>query len=703
MRKRKAQDAKAFLRIAKERFDRANDHETDQRKNEDADLRFEGGEHWTPALLRDRMLKRRPTVTINSIAGIIRQGVNQARLTRPAMRIRPASNAANITVARYYREVLRQIERNSKAHLAYNHAREHQRKMGRGFWVVRTRWADDDSMEQVIRIDWIDDQHSIYLDPNSRTPDYSDRLWGFVIQPYPREDFKLAYPQSRFDYKLTGFQAKTTETQWLSEDMITVAEYYYIDTHVRQLIALDNGMTVYEDTLATKRKRMKGETVDVPQLPEGRLEAVRRPIATRHVWRALITEKEILEENEIPCSIIPIIQIDGERRRLGGKIDLRGQVRDVKEPARVRDYTESSILEALVRARTAPWLVEFTQIHQFKSEWDRQVVDDPAYLRYEAKSLGDGQLVDKPMRNLAGPDISMFVAAARRAQNQERAVAGTPDVFQEETLREQSGKAILARRGQQELGTSHYSLNEEIGIELTATISMQMIRRIYDAPRMMRIVNDQKPTESQALVMYAGNQPGRREEAEQVREQNPGAELFDVTDGRYEVAISAGRNRETDRIEAAEMISQSIQAHPALAPIALPILFRNADWSGADELAEALTKKDDVPPEVKERLMMLDQYASQVTETLQELGKENEKLKTKLADKTIDRATKERIAMAQQATQRFREALSDETKLAVAEMKELGASVRDEFNAIQSRTSEYLDRIQSMSQPNSVE
>ena len=661
-----------FSRSPKERFDRAFTDGEDQQQKEDEDLRFEGGDHWNEKLLTARKLKRRPTVTINSIAGIIRQGVNQARMARPSIRVRPASNAANVTVARYYREVLRQIERNSKAHLAYNHAREHQRKMGRGFWVVRTRWADDDSMEQVIRIDWIDDQHSVYLDPHSRTPDYSDRLWGFIIQPYPREDFKLAYPHAQHDYTSAGFESKTSDRQWLSEEMITVAEYYYIENQVRQLIALDNGMTVYEDTLATKTRRVKGQSVDVPQLPEGRLEAVRRPVTTRKVWRALITEKEILEENEIPCSIIPIVQIDGERRRIGGKVDFRGQVRDVKEPARVRDYTESSILEALVRSRTAPWLVEFSQIQQFKTEWDRQVVDDPAYLRYEAKSLGDGQLVDKPTRNLAGPDINAYVAAARRAQNQERAVAGTPDVFQEETLREQSGKAILARRGQQELGTSHYSANETIGIELTATISMQMIRRIYDAPRMMRIVNEQKPKESQTLVMYAGDQPGRRQEAEQVKESHPGVDLFDVTDGRYEVAISAGRNRETDRIEAAEMISESINAHPALAPIALPILFRNSDWEGSEELAEALTKDDDIPPQVKERLTMLDQYASQVTQAMQALGTENEKLKAQLADKMLDRATKERVAMAQQATQRFRQALSDETKLAIAEMKELG-------------------------------
>ena len=672
MHERTKQQLESFLKLAQERHKNVLELEHDQRAREVADLRFEGGEHWDAALLAERKLKRRPTVTVNTLSAMIRTGSNRQRVSRAGIKVRPASRAANLDKAKTYGEVIRQIERNSKADLAYDNARQYQRKMGRGYWVIRPAYADDESMEQVIRIEWVDNPHAVFLDPHYKRQDYSDRLWGMVVEDYTQDDFHAAFPESVAAYDLTGFGEDAGGGEWLATERVRVAEYFWIEQDVKVRIQLDNGVEVMAHDLPQQKKRKGSE----PIIPEGRRAVRRRHIKTSKVWRTLMTAREIFEENEIPCRSIPIVQIDGERRNIPGSgVDWRGQVRDAKEPARANDFMESGILEAIVMARTAPWLVEIQQIAGLEDEWEGQAVDNPAMLRYKAAGSAENP-IPPPGRNLAGPDIRSFVTAAQRAEAHQRQTLGEPDVFQEESKREQSGRAIQARRALQEIGTSHYALNEGVGHARTGEILLEMIPIVYDAPRVMRLVDD-NGRKQRDLVLYAG--ADRAEDARQVAgKQEQGAELFDLSDGRYEVAVGTGTNSLTDRIEAMETITDAIRQHPPLAQIALPILFRNSDWAGADELLEAMDKDKPLPPEVEERLKGLDEFASKASKALDGANQEIERLNKKLADKDADREAKVEVAMAQQATQRFREEMSNATTLAVEEMRQLTAKVSEE-------------------------
>ncbi len=677
-----------FLKLAQERHRTVMELESDQRAKEIADLKFESGEHWDETLLRERQLKRRPTVTVNTLSAMIRSGRNRQRVSRQGIRFRPASMAATPGKAKLYGEVARQIERNSKADMAYDNARHYQRVMGRGYWIVRNRYADDESMEQVVRIDWIDNPHSVFLDPNAKRQDGSDRLWGMVVDDYTLEDFKAAFPEHAADYDMTGFGEHAAPADWMAKDRVRVAEYYWIEQDVRLRIMLDNGEVVAGEELPTRKVRQGRKTVETVVIPEGRTEVRRRHIKVPRVMRSLISASEIFEENEIPCRSIPIIQIDGERRNVPGMgVDYRGQVRDAKEPARANDFMESGILEAIVLARTAPWLVEIQQIAGLEKEWAGQAVNNPAVLRYKAQGSADNP-VPPPQRNLAGPDLGAFVAAAQRAENHQRQTLGEPDVFQEETKREQSGRAIQARRALQEVGTSHYGLNEAAGIVRTGEILLEMIPRIYDAPRLMRITGD-RGQDDRNVVLYSGQD--RRMDAETMAQRAGGAELFDPSDGRYEVAVNAATNALTDRIEATETITEAIRQHPPLAPIALPILFQNSDWAGSEQLVEALTKDKQVPPEIMERMQALDKFAATASKALDEAKAENDRLRKKLEDKDADRETKREIAMAQQATQRFREAASNATTLAVEEMRQLGENMRADMTALEARLRKLMD------------
>ena len=690
-----------FLKLAQSRYKTVFDLETDQRTKEAADLLFESGEHWDETLLEERKLRRRPTATYNTLSAMIRQGANRQRVAGPGIQVRPASKAASKEKAKTYREVMRQIERNSKAHLAYDNARQHQRKAGRGFWVVRNRYADDDSMDQVLRIEWIDNLHSVFLDPHFKRQDYSDRLWGMIVDAYSLDDFKAAFPHATH-YDLSSF-AEESPSSWMQANKVVVAEYFWIKQDVELRIMLDNGMMLAGDDLNMQKVRRGRKSEMQPTIPEGRYEVRRRNVPRPKVYRSLVTAKEIFEENEIPFQSVPIVQIDGERRNLPGRgVDLRGQVRDAKEAARSLDFMESGILEAIVTARTAPWLVEVQQIAgALEDEWIDQAVNNPAVLRYKAQGSAENP-IPPPQRNLAAPDISAFVAAAARAENHQRQTLGEPDVFQEEKKREQSGRAINARRRLQEIGTSHFAMNEGAGHVRTAELLMDAIPVVYDRPRVMRLVDDRGAMDRQ-VVMYSGAE--RQDEANQMAGlAGPSAdgkpmELFDPSDDRYEVTYTSGVNAMTDQIEAFETINDAIRQYPQLAPVALPILFRNSDWSGSEELVEAMTKMQPIPPEVEQRLKGLDEYASRVTELYEQLGKENEKLQRKLEDKNLDRDAKVGIAQLQAETQRFREAASNATTLAVEEMKNIAGAVQGNYERLEARFEALLKAVQPAPAP----
>ena len=159
-------EAKQFLKLA-------NDADTMNRQEALEDLKFVNGDQWPVELQNSRNLESRPVLTINKLDGYCRQVVNGIRQQRPHPRVHGMNDQADEKVAEVIQGIIRHIEANSRADIAYDTAADYAVRMGWGYIRLRTDYVSEDSFDQDIFIKPVPNTFSVYLGKHI-LPDGSD-------------------------------------------------------------------------------------------------------------------------------------------------------------------------------------------------------------------------------------------------------------------------------------------------------------------------------------------------------------------------------------------------------------------------------------------------------------------------------------------------------------------------------------------------
>lgn len=647
---KQAERRQAFLARARALFKMSADAESEIRRDMLDDLRFYNSEQWPQQIKMERTLDGRPCLTINRLPQFIRQVVNQARQSRPAIQVNPVDNGADPDTAEVFQGLVRMIERNSRAHIAYATANEHQAIMGRGYWRILADYAADDKFEQEIRIKRVLDQFTVYPDPSCTEPDYSDGLFCFIVEHVPKAAYEVRYGKeaavSAHDFASIGDDAP----QWCFNDGVRIAEYYYIEETRYELaeIIVNTGVD------AERRPLFARITVDASSIkdedtksPDGGLTLpkvmvlARRPSVRRQVKWALINGVQILEGNadktagrDIPGSYIPVVPVLGEELVVQGRRTLRGMVRDAKDPQRAYNFWVSAETEMIALAPRAPVIGAEGQFEGHETKWNSANRRNWAFLEYKPMDLS-GHLVPPPQRAAFDPNVAPIIQATMQADRDLKSVIGMFDASQERSP-EQSGKAILARQRQGEEGTSHFLDNLSRSIEHTGRILLQWIPVYYDKPRMLRILGlDDQPRD---VVVHRGQTEAADAMADPIRANILHGRPFDLGVGRYDVTVSTGPSFQSRRQEAVESMIQLVQAYPQVLPVIGDVLVNNMDWPGARQIAQRLKRlvppeaqdpeegRAEIPPEVQQQMAALQQ---QLEAALAALAEKDQIIQTK--------------------------------------------------------------------------
>ena len=422
------------------------------------DYRFvdEDWGQWDPTALSDRKNDGRPCVQIDRTSGPIRQVLNQIREARPSVDIRPVDDGADVDKAEVRQGVMRRIETDSFADVAYLTAAEHQLKIGRGWWRILTEW-DERQPYQHIRIVPIDNPFSVYYDPRCHKPDYSDARFAFLPEDLDPDDFKARFDREDVpgvgDLRQTGDAAP----DWFPRGQVRIAEWFDVTTTWERIPTPDG-------TSAYRREK-------------------------RSVMWYLMTATEILERREIPGPYIPIIPVIGERSVIDGTVDLKGIVRRSKDPQRMVNYHRSAEIELMALGVKNQPVVDPESIAEFKTMWESRNRRNWGYLPQHTYDPRTGKEYRPPY--LLQNDVSSlqgYAMIAEQSENDLRATTGFFDVQGQEKGPEKSGVAIRARERQAEMGNSHFLDNLGRAIRLTGLILNAWIPVYYDTPRILRIV-----------------------------------------------------------------------------------------------------------------------------------------------------------------------------------------------------------------------
>ena len=526
------------------------------------DLEFLEGNQWPAEAIKIRESEDRPIQTFNRMPQFVRQITGDMRLARPGIKVVPVDSGADRSIARIRAGLIRYVENRSDAQAAYCHAADQQVAAGIGHWRVIKEYADDTTFNQELRVVAVEDGISVIWDGDAILPNKEDARWCFVPVDISRDSYKERWP----DHPVTDFESKAdaTATGWCGADFVRVCEYWVKKPVTRVLALLPSGAIddVTDDDPRAARYRAQGIRVEERE--------------STKVCRYVISYGDILEGPvEWPGRHIPIVRCPGEETRIGRKVKRRGIIRFAKDAQRAYNYGRSTQTEVTALQPKAPFIGTEKNFEQYDQIWSIANRKAFPYLPFTPDPSNGGV---PPQRSSPAVSLSGVNETVALAAEDMKAVIGIYDAGLGARSNETSGKAILARQREGDVGSFVYQDNWSRAIRHTAVILNDLIPHVYDAERTIRILGEDGREE---LIRINQAAPGDgMAETERV--------LNDVTLGAYDVVFQPGPSYSTRREEAREGMNTFMQAAPQAAALVLDLFAEAQDWPNAEKIGKRL-------------------------------------------------------------------------------------------------------------------
>lgn len=622
--------ADLLLRIVK-RFKRCVEAESENRKEALDDMKFKAGEQWPKDVQAQRNTDKRPCLTINKTKTFVRQVTNDLRQNRPSINVSPVGDKGDKEVAGMYRGLIRAIERDSSADIAYDTGADQAVSSGFGYCRLLTEY-EPGSFDQVIHIKRVRNQFTVYLDPDHQEPDGADARYGFITELIPRDEFKDKYPDAQ-EVAWTETGVGDQYKYWADQYSMRVAEYYEIDSTPRALVQLSNGHEGWEDEL---------DDIAKAKLKKGEWKVLNRREADDNVVRWYkVTALDILDERDTVWRWIPIPKFIGDEIDIEGKVKYAGVIRDMKDPQRMYNYWRTLETEMIALQPKAPFIGAEGQFDGHEARWKMANTANLPYLEYRQVDI-QGKPAPPPQRQpFQGAPQGVETAIAGAAQDMMATTGIRFDATMNERMEDESGKAIRELRRSGDLTAYHYPDNVARTLRHIGRMLVDAIPKVYDRKRMVTILRED---DSEEQVQIDPTQQKPFMEAPNPRDPKKAKKLkiFNPTYGRYGVTVTIGPSFATKRIEASESMMAFAKAMPNVAALVADLIAKNQDWPGADEMARRLAKtvpaqyltpdQKDMSPQVQALLQSMD---AQIKQLHQQLGVASKALVEKDSDREV--------------------------------------------------------------------
>jgi len=629
------------LKDALEAFEKSAEHDDHNRKAFEDDIDFALLENqWPDNVRRDRELEGRPCLTVNKLAAMGRQIVNDARRNKPGITVHPVDSEADPETAEVLNGIIRNIEQSSNAEVAYDTALENAVFGGFGYFRINTKYTSDDTFDQDIVIERISNPLSVYRDCYSTAADSSDWNYCFVVDSLSKAQFKRQYPGAeQVDWKSEAW--RDLSSPWLDGDFVQVAEYWTREKAKKRILLLSDQSVIEADEY--ERDKPAFDALGIQVMAE-------REVDTHKVKQRIMSGAEVLETVDWAGKYIPIVPVYGTEVVLKGKRTFRSLVRGAKDAQRMFNYWRTTSTELVAMAPKTPFIGRKGAFETDINKWATANTQSHAFIEYDGP--------EAPQRQPFAGVPAGALQEALNASDDIKTVLGMYDASLGARSNETSGKAIIARQMESDNATFHFIDNLSRGIRHAGRILIDLIPQVYSVPRVLRIIGqdgepDMRPVNQEIRTEERNPLTGEIEEI---------VKIYDLTAGRYDLTVSAGPSFASMRQEAASQMIELIRAYPDAAPIIGDLLVKNLDWPGADEIAERMQKAMGMAEEGEGAPQGPDPQAGQLIQryasALQELQQRYASME---ADKALE-ARKLDIAAYDAETKRI-SAMTRETRL----------------------------------------
>jgi hypothetical protein len=616
---------KDLIATARARYKLAEEAEREIRKEAKIDLQFAAGEQWDADDVQRRnamgQAGKRPCLTFNKLTGPINQVANQARMNKPDLEALPVDSQSDPKTAKVIEGMIRHIQYASKADQVYETSLDQSTKGGFGYFKVTTRYCGNKTFDQEIRIERVLNPFSILMDPYAKEADKSDAKYGFELEWISKDEYKDEFGDTEVA-KMNFYQGCTNPApDWIGDDGVLVARYWYLEIETKTLVGIQ-----WPDGAVTN-EYLEDLPADLPPgiqfAVDENGDRIEREDQIRHVKMCRLNGVEILDETDWKGQWIPILAVLGEEMYIENKRYLFSLIRFARDPQKLYNFYRSSEAETVMLGTKAPWV---GVKGAFKDpRWATANTVPWAYLEYEPLDIA-GNPVPAPQRNLFEPPIQALSIGAAQASDDIKATTNVYDASLGSQSNETSGIALQRRQGQMELSNFHFVDNLNRAILQCGVILCDLIPKIYDTPRQVRILGEDMQEE---IV-----------QVNQTFQDDYGAEkCYDLANGKYDVRLKIGPSFKTQQQETAAQVTELSRNFPQLMTVAGDIVFDNLNFAGAEKIADRLRRS--MPPELtedtdKKPQQLLAQQNAQQAQQIEQLTAALNKLSDDVRAKRIE-------------------------------------------------------------------
>ena len=547
----------------------------------------------------------RPRVTINRLQVFARNIVNEARESPAAIKVHPVDENGDVHLAKVIDGLIRHVEHDSNASDVYAAAFEDAVTGGFGYFRIVPEYESEDSFYQCPKIKRILDPRTVKIDPFHEDPTGSDAHWAIIHTRFSKDEFEKTWPDAE---PINSYGADNSF--WADREAgIMVAEYFVVEETAEKLLQLKDGSTVWASDATKAQKKA----------------AVRERMSCRRrvMWYKIGGQGELLEDPvEFPSRYIPVVRMPGREWFEDGKRFTCGAIHYSKDAQRIYNYARSQQLERLALAPKAPYIGYKGQFQDKK--WQSLNTKNWGFLEVEPVTIA-GNLAPLPQRQqVVGLDPALS-EEINLASEEIRSTTGITDANLGQRSNETSGRAILARQQQGNRANADFVANRNIAIRQCGMILLDMLPRLYDVPRVARILG---PDGNPDLV-WVGKEAIDRDGQKY---------LYDLSAGRYDIVIDAGPAYATKRQESAVAMVETLRSVPLIGQAAPDLIVQAQDWPDSDKVAARLRRAlppgllgKDADQDGQQQGQQAPQIPPELMQKVQELQQENDRLKQESA------------------------------------------------------------------------
>ncbi len=566
----------AIHREAMERFEEVYEAEKDQRKLAIEDMRFAHAEdgQWEEEAITKR--KDRPRYTLNRVAGAIDQVCGGQRQNRTQIKVRAVTNGSD-DVAKVEMGLIRNIEAQSDGESIYDGAFDECVTGGYGGWRVLTQFSDDDSFEQDVVLAPIKSAaSSLYMDPAADKYDKRDAMWGFYLKNMTVEAFKKAFPGAT----VTDFSDKIYHsgncTEWFRDSMVQTAEYWVVNLVPAEIALMSDGRVINK----TEEQAVIDELAD-----KGITVLDTRKTQIRKVQSYLMNGAEVLKgPMDWAGKYIPLIPVFGRTFNIEGKDYVRGITRLAKDPQRIYNYASSNAIETTALTPKDPYWITATQAEGHEAKLRSFNTSNSPFMLYNPDPEAPG-----PPSRTGAPQIQQsLIQQVAQAADDIHATTGLFAPAMGNAPQLLSEKAVIAQADKGDRSTFVFTDNLHKSIKFTGDILVDLIPRIYDTARVVRVLNFDGTTENVDI-----NAKGIDEFNQPIMDEETGEQVIvnDLSRGKYETFIEAGPAFNTLRQESAQQLIDLATGSPRFEALATDLIAKNLNVLETDELTKRVRKQ----------------------------------------------------------------------------------------------------------------